>query len=72
MLNISSGVYGTLRTIVSSLILHDACPANYQQGAVSAVGPGGGGANYAPVNPYDDRSSNANIIHRSYSTQPYG
>lgn len=56
----------------SLLILRDACPANYQQEAVPAAGPGGGGGGYAPANPYDDRS-NANIINRGgYSTQPYG
>lgn len=38
-----------------------------------AAGPGGGGGGYAPVNPYDDRFSNDNIIDRGgYSSQPYG
>ncbi|KYN44467.1 hypothetical protein ALC56_01165, partial [Trachymyrmex septentrionalis] len=44
--------------------------ADYQQEAVSTAGPGGG-AGYVSANPYDDRS-NANIINRGYSTQPYG
>lgn len=57
--------------VQSLLILRNACPANYQQEAVSIAGPGGGGG-YAPANPYNDRS-NANIINRGgYSTQPYG
>lgn len=63
------------RYLISPLILRDdACPANYQQEAVPAAGPGGGGGGgYGPGNPYDDRSSNANIINRGgYSTQPYG
>lgn len=39
-----------------------------------AAGPGDGrGGGYTPANPYDDRSSNANVINRGgYSTQPYG